>query len=154
LAKHSEALSIYYWVIVGIYMVFSWHRDYPRQPASPPQTFYTYTSRREDNRFHHQLPHIEENKLSPHWLVAAGLTSPKHHSSIYFSLDNGPLLNGSITLNSNVGGIPSWFQYIVPCHNQCAYVPGTLSDCRPSRTIGDPSRRSESSLRPRTRRRT
>jgi len=31
----------------------------------------------------------------------------KYHSSIYFSLNNGPILNGSITLKSNVGGIPS-----------------------------------------------
>jgi hypothetical protein len=31
----------------------------------------------------------------------------KHDSLIYFSLNNGPLLNGSITLKSNVGGIPS-----------------------------------------------
>jgi len=52
----------------------------------------------------------------------------KRQSTLYVSLNNGPLLKGSITVNCNVGGSSSWFQYIVPCLSQCAYVPGTLSE--------------------------
>ncbi len=68
--------------------------------------------------------------------------SPPIAESIYNSLNNGPVLKGSITWYSCVGGSASWFQCVMPCLSQCAYVPGTLSE--PSLALhSEPQRRPE-----------